>query len=44
MGNFDIRGAEPLIFINFLPYFEKNKGGLCDHHAVCVSVPVNPPY
>jgi hypothetical protein len=38
----DLLGLLPwfrtLIFLAYFPYFEKQKAGLCDHHAVCVSV------
>jgi hypothetical protein len=32
-----------IVFLAYFPYFEKIKLGLCDHHAVCVSVypPIN---
>jgi hypothetical protein len=27
-----------IYFLAYFPYFEKVEVGLCDHHAVCVSV------
>jgi hypothetical protein len=43
-GNMDVALCNTEVFLAYYPYFEKIKVGLCDHHAVCVSVLSPPPH